>query len=75
MKPGDRVMVFDHLLFVDDVTTPLSYTMRSAIIVRKYWYADVSDEGHFREVVDVIFMHRPNQFSKAQFTPFVKQLS
>ncbi len=32
-KIGDRVLVFDSRWFVDDVSTPLSMTMRPAVIV------------------------------------------
>ena len=34
--PGDRILVFDHRLFKDDVSTPLSVTMQPATIVRRY---------------------------------------
>ena len=33
---GDRVMVFDHLRYKDDYSTPLSVTMRPATIERLY---------------------------------------
>ena len=34
--PGTRVLVFDPSLFIDDVKTPLSTTMKPATVLR--WY-------------------------------------
>lgn len=34
--PGAKVLVFDSSVFVDDVTTPLSVTMRPATVLRRY---------------------------------------
>ena len=49
-NPGDRVKVFDALLFKDDVTTPLSMTMQPATVVRgNYSRADGE------EMIDVQF--------------------
>ena len=38
IMPGDRVIVFDSSLFKDDVSTPLSHTMRPATVVCRYGY-------------------------------------
>jgi hypothetical protein len=40
--PGTRVNVFDPRLFKDDITTPISMTVRSAIVVR--WYGKLKKE-------------------------------
>lgn len=59
---GKRVKVFDHLLFKDDISTPLSYTMRSATIV------NIRRDYDDREVADVLFDHRPEWISRGHFT-------
>lgn len=57
---GDKVKVFDHLLFKDDISTPLSYTIRPATVVRVY------SSGYGETLVDVEFKHRSGT-SKAHF--------
>ncbi len=80
--PGSRVMVFDHRLYRDDVSTPLSVTMEPATVVCRYgrkW------EGHlgcfddwlswnYSDLVDVRFDHRPWEISKGHFTEGVTEL-
>lgn len=54
--PGTRVKVFDHRLFKDDRSTPLSVTMRPATVVR--WYgtpAYASSFGPYENLIDIIF--------------------
>lgn len=72
LMPGDRVKVFDHVLFKDDVSTPLSFTMRPATIIRRYGYRihyPVSDVTYqYNDVVDVLFDHRPERESRGHFT-------
>lgn len=38
IMPGDRVLVFDSLLFENDIKTPLSHTVRPATVVARYGY-------------------------------------
>lgn len=56
-----RAMVFDPHLFVDDKSTPISYTIRPATIV-KYRY-----DSFGRKLADVIFDHRPEDVSHGHF--------
>lgn len=62
-----KVLVFDNLLFVDDVKTPSSFTMRPAKIVKSY-----TKQG--RELVDVLFDHRPDKISRAHFANMIKEI-
>lgn len=79
-KPGDRVMVFDYTLFKDDKTTPLSYTVRPATIVR--WYGSPVQHfpindctlGPYESLIDVVFDHRPERESHGHFTTCVKHI-
>jgi len=76
IMPGDRVLVFDPQLFRDDVTTPLSYTMRPAVVLRRYGrraeHYPISDMtlGPYPDLVDVIFLHRG--LSRSHFTDSVR---
>lgn len=74
LSPGTRVKVFDHLLFKDDVSTPLSVTVKPATIVKgPYKYTSCLDEReHKEEVVDVLFDHRPDRISRAHFVSYVE---
>ena len=79
IMPGDRVMVFDSLLYVDDKTTPLSHTVRPATVVCRYGYkvfypASMDKPWIYPDNVDVLFDHRPKSVSKRHFTYGVKQL-
>lgn len=69
LMPGDRVEVFDNTLFCDDISTPLSVTMKPATIVCRY--GRKSQFGIYPDLVDVVFDHRPERVSKAHFTNFV----
>lgn len=75
--PGDRVMVFDNTLFVNDVLTPLSVTMKPATVVRRYGqkvlYSICEDKPWvYPDLIDVEFDHRG--FSRGHFTNRVKPL-
>lgn len=70
--PGTRVKVFDHLLFKDDFSTPISVTVRPATVIRRYEYISPFGLGNYPDVVDVIFDHRPNKVSRAHFTEYVE---
>ena len=61
IKKGSRMLVFDHLLYENDRSTPLSVTMKPAAVVRIYTKRDG------RKVVDVIFDHRPTKVSCGHF--------
>ena len=71
--PGKRVMIFDYLLFRDDITTPLSHTMRPATVVR-HRGKDSGGDQH-ESTIDVVFDHRPDQVSRGHFTDCVRELS
>lgn len=69
--PGTRVMVFDHRLFEDDVSTPLSHTIRPATVKR--WYGKISDRyGTYPNLIDVKFDHRPDDVSRGHFADHVE---
>src|SRR5260221_7047258 len=63
--PGDRVMVFDSRAYKDDISTPLSITMKPATIVSRYGKVKANDRlglilGPYPDLIDVIFDCRPN---------------
>lgn len=70
LMPGDRVIVFDHTIFKDDKTTPLSMTLKPATIIRRYGqkcYYPVSEVTYiYPDLIDVDFDHRGE--SKGHFT-------
>jgi hypothetical protein len=74
--PGDRVMVFDHLLHKDDVSTPLSHTVRPATVVRWYGktvrYPGNEEDCIYPSLIDVRFDHRG--LSNGHFTDHVKKI-
>lgn len=70
--PGDRVLVYDALLFVDDETAPLSVTMRPATVLRRYGCRSKDGRMNYPDVVDVHFDHRGE--SRAHFTCGVRTL-
>lgn len=78
IMPGDRVRVFDHRLFKDDVSTPLSHTVRQATVVCRYgkvvfYPACMEKPWRYPDLCDVVFDHRPNEVSKGHFTYGVKR--
>mgnify|MGYP001583865679 CR=1 FL=1 len=76
--PGDRVLVFDHRLFKDDVSTPLSMTMQPATVLRRYGEKKPSYEGLgpwlYPDLIDVVFDHDGRE-SHAHFTSGAELLS
>jgi hypothetical protein len=62
---NETVLVFDPTLYVDDECTPLSTTMKEAVILKMYYHED-------RQVVDVLFKH-DNRISKAHFLTSIKK--
>ena len=71
--PGTRLLVFDALLFKDDVTTPLSMTMKPATVVRWYGFKH-KRYGVYPNNVDVLFDHRPERVSHGHFVWATKKL-
>jgi hypothetical protein len=80
IMPGDRVKVFDALLFKDDRVTPLSHTVRPATVVRRYgalkqvYKINDLTLGPYPDLVDVVFDHRPKTESCGHFTNGVETL-
>lgn len=76
--PGTRVEVFDHSLFKDDVSTPLSFTRRPGIVVCRYGKRSHPCLGTpgwvYPDLIDVLFDHRPNRISEGHFTEGAKIL-
>lgn len=75
--PGSRVLVFDSGLYQDDVSTPLSITMKPATVVCRY---GVSAEhthglGNYPDLVDVKFDHKPMFVSRGHFTDGVEEMA
>lgn len=73
--PLARVMAFDPSLFRDDVSTPLSATVKPATVVCRYgyrskWMDDMygKDVGLYPDLVDLSFDHRPSRISHGHFT-------
>lgn len=72
LKVGDRVLVFDHLLYKNDEETPLSVTMKQATIVQRYGaktfpsLPGFGKEYAYPDLVDIKFDHR-EEISKGYF--------
>ena len=75
IMPGDRVLVFDSTLFRDDKSTPISFTVRPATVLRRYGKHSCCKRWTYPDLVDVLFDHRPKQESKGHFTNGVKSLA
>jgi len=72
IEVGSRVWVFDHRLFDNDITTPLSVTMKKATVIKVY-----QEEGklkYSRPVADVTFDYRPDEISKAHFVSQIDEI-
>ena len=61
LKIGDKVMVFDHRIYIDDKITPKEMTFKSANVLKIY-KTDKYDE----DVVDVRFDY-DGRISRAHF--------
>jgi len=79
--PYDRVECFDSRLYIDDIKTPLSTTVRKGTVIRRYGYVSeymLKEHGveasRYPDMVDIIFDYRPEQVSKGHFTTGVKTL-
>jgi hypothetical protein len=77
--PGCRVLVFDPSLFIDDVKTPLSHTLKTAVVIKRYGYISKFIErkygreaAKYPDCVDVIFDYN-NKKSCGHFTSVVRK--
>ncbi len=68
---GDRVNVFDPRLYIDDVKTPISMTMKPATVIKWYGKYDKDPIWNYESLIDVVFDHRPDTPSKGHITGFV----
>lgn len=69
IMPGDRVLVFDHTLYVNDELTPLIVTMRPATVVCRYGKVYSDPPEQYPDLVDVQFDHwEEGKISKGHFT-------
>lgn len=71
-KPGDRLIVFDSRLFINDVETPLSVTMQPCTVTRgnysrKSWFGYMD-----YDLIDVRFDHDGRE-SLAHFANFFER--
>lgn len=73
IKEGSRVKVFDHRLYSDDITTPLSVTMKEATVVEVY--QEKKNLKFSQMVADVIFDYRPNEISQAHFVHQIVEMT
>ena len=77
IMPGDRVLVFDSRLYIDDVKTPIEHTMRQATVVCRYGcygYHGEHTRWRYPDLCDVVFDHRPESVSKGHFTDGIRLL-
>ena len=79
LMPGDRVMVFDPRLYVDDFKTPLSVTVKPATVVARYGKKVNNNltnnkDCFYPDLVDVKFDHRPDDISEGHFTHAIKRI-
>lgn len=73
---GSRVKVFDHLLYENDITTPLEVTFKEATV------HDIYTEKKCgklplkwkQPVADVIFDHRPDEISQGHFVSQMEEI-
>ncbi len=72
--PGTRVIVFDPLLYVDDVKTPLNVTRKPATVV--CWHGTYNKDPIwiYENQIDVRFDHRPERVSNGHFVECVLKI-
>lgn len=72
--PGTRVMIFDPSLYIDDIKTPLTKTVKPATVVSRYGMKCLvlGELCTYTDLVDVVFDHRPNKISHGHFTNSIK---
>ena len=66
LEAGMKVLVFDHRLFKDDLSTPHSVTMQAATVLKRYRKGGV-------DLVDIRF-DRDGLVSRSHFAESVKHL-
>lgn len=76
--PETRVLVFDALIFKNDIDTPLSMTIKSATVIKWYGYRHPK-HGIYPNMVDIIFDHRPDRVSHGHFVdvagiPYIEKI-
>jgi hypothetical protein len=80
--PGTKVLVFDRRLYVDDIVTPLSLTMKEATVLR--WYGTRPSRSSasstypgklpgppYDSLIDVVFAYDSWE-SRGHFTYYTK---
>jgi len=72
IKEGSRVKVFDHKLYENDISTPLSVTMKEATV--KSIYQERYGLKFSRLVADVVFDYRPNEVSRGHFVDQIDEI-
>lgn len=72
--PGTRVKAFDHRTFKDDISTPLSMTMKAATVV--CWYGTKSEHSGYiyPDLVDVRYDDEPCSISRGHFVSALEVL-
>ena len=50
---GARVKAFDHILFKEDVSTPLSTTMKTGTVIKRYSCYSLSIDSYYPDLVDI----------------------
>lgn len=70
LNVGDRVIVFDHTLYKDDITTPLAMTMKPATITDIQIPYDMKGEL----LISVRFDHRPKTISRNHFSSYIERV-
>lgn len=66
--------VFDHRLYIDDISTPLSITMKKATVIRVYQVDKDTGYRYSSPVGDVKFDYRPNEISKRHFINSMEEI-
>jgi hypothetical protein len=61
---GDDAMVFDPLLYIDDIETPIETTMKLAKVMRSY------NDEHGLAMADVVFEH-DRRYSRSHYQGFM----
>lgn len=78
IMPGTRVEIFDHLLFKNDKSTPLSFTRRPSTVVCRYGKRSHPCLGTptwvYPDLIDVVFDHSPDRISCGHFIEGAKIL-
>lgn len=69
--PGTRVKVFDSSIYINDVQTPISLTMKSATVL--CWYGKENIFGRYSSLVDVLF-DDDSKVSHGHFTDVIEMI-